>query len=241
MFVTSIALRPPNFPRGSDESAPLDWQDAGLIQRSSSVSGHDSVTFASDCPSLPSDFPITGWRSKHAGLSQTHHYHFDNNGLLHMRQALAGSFDFVSRDACGVFLLHRPEISGALLSERWVTFQNGRLFEINTSGAFNEVPGFRFNPTWEIAGARCDGVAQAYLDNDYEACVGLIRDAMIDPSIKGGSRSSEFMLALALCAPGRLAGTRPDIAWGSLSQAQLRAVGSWFIGMPARKEDCTNA
>jgi hypothetical protein len=206
-----------------------------------SMSGHDFVTFAPDCPSLPSDFPITGWQSKHTHLSQTHTFFFDSAGLLHMREATSASFDFVSYNACGTFLLSRPDISDALVRERWVSFQNGLLSEIYTTGGFNEVPGFRFSPTWEIAGARGDGLTQGYLDNNYDACVELIRDAMIDSTIKGGSRTSEIMLALALCASDRMAGITPDVAWSSLSQAQRTAASTWFIGMPQRKEDRTNA
>lgn len=205
------------------------------------MSGHDFVNFAPDCPSLPNDFPITGWQSKHPRLSQTCTYFFDSAGLLHMRQALESSFDYVSYNACGTFLLHRPEISDAQHSERWVSFHNGRLTEIYKTGAFNEVPGFRYSPMWEIAGARGDGVTQGYLDNNYDACVELIRDARLDPTIKGGSRTSEFMLALALCASDRMSGIAPDVAWSSLSQAQRKAASTWYMGMPQRKEDRTNA
>jgi hypothetical protein len=211
----------------------------GISQGIISVSGHDFVTFAPDCPSIPSDLPVSGWQSKHNGVALAHNYHFDNAGQLHMRQT-GSDFDFVSANACGTFLLYRPEISGALLSERWVSFQDGRLSGISSTDKLGALPGFCFSPTWEISGARTDGVAQAYLDNNLEACVEFIRDARLDPSIKGGSRTSEFMLALALCASERLAGTRPDVAWRALTQAQRQAASSWFIGLASRKEDCTN-
>jgi hypothetical protein len=111
-----------------------------------------------------------------------------------------------------------------------VTFQNGRLTGVSSSNHANTT-GFFFSPTWEIAGARANGINQAFLDNDYEAAVSLIRDAAGDPCVKGGSESAEIMLGLALCAPERLAGTPLITAWQSLTQAQLRATASWFSGM----------
>lgn len=182
---------------------------------------------------MPSDFPTTGWQTRHK-TSAGAHYSFDRDGVLHLRQA-GSDFDFVSVDACGAFLLHRPGTSSELTGDAFVTFHNGRLTDVSFSVS-SAVPGFFFSPTWEITGARTDGIHQAFLDNDYEASVSLILDAAGDPSIKGGSISSEFMLGLALCSPERLSGTAPITAWKSLTQAQLLATASWFTGMARRCE-----
>jgi hypothetical protein len=194
------------------------------------------VKFNPDCQGMPTDFPSTGWHTRHT-TSEIAEFSFDRDGMLHLRQA-GSDFDFVSPDASGTLLLYRPGTTSALNNEAFVTFHNGHLTDVSLSKSM-ALPGFVFSPTWEIAGARVNGLNQAYQDNNVEASISLIQDAAIDPGIKGASRSSEFMLGLALCDPERLSGAAPITAWKSLTQAQLRALTSWFAGSLAEASKLT--